>query len=282
MLEQYLKNYMMGLGLSGDDVRNLAADDDHHFRLTFADTLVCTMSEGTTEDHQFTFTVPLSQGDLEEGDLPDGYLGIKWRLDRTPMGGRAALCASAEGKCVGMVYRLSPSGLTQEDFNAHLDAVLRSAAYAQGNNAIDPASLSLPGTREARENYLRLLGELGLSEAALLANLSRLEVGDFGFTLFFLQPSGMLRLASAFEAKVSLKNQVSLLEANRNHPYHLQTYMLGGSLFLEQSLCPTPDCQDAFIEAVNRQKSIIDMLMAENLQDDSASNAHLGPGMMMV
>ncbi|MCR5084714.1 MAG: hypothetical protein K6A65_04355 [Succinivibrionaceae bacterium] len=281
MLEQYLRNYMQGLGLSDEEVAGLTADEDHRFRLTFADRLLCEAMEGTTEEHRFRFLVPVGGEPADDGALLGEFLALKRRLDLTPLAGRAALCAAAQERCIGIIYRLDPEGLSQEDFNAHLDLLLQSAAFTKGDGPALPPGQRLPGSEGARERYLALLAGLGIAERDLRANLNRLDAGGITLCLECRADSGTLLMRSVLEAKASVPQRLSLLEANATLPHGVQAYSTAEEVIVEQSLELSGDCTAAFLEAAGRQRAIMEALGGMDLAG-GAEDAPLDPGMLPI
>lgn len=264
MLEQYIRNYFLDLGLKSQYVEELSPQDDGSYLMLFDARLVCSAQEqhhGNTA--VFVFSIVLNTKELETGKLPEKFAYYSSRLNRTPLAGRACLFTVLPENHIGLMYTISSEGLEQQDFNRAVNLLSRTVIFIEGSRDISPP----PQDDELKDitgKYHRLLDALNISVEDLRRNFNRLVLKNgFGVLLEFHPNAAVLKLVNVLPDTLSEESVLALLSFNSEQAAGRQFNYQAGRLFLEQSIDLKNTDPDRLSVAVERQRMLLEALNQE-------------------
>ncbi len=259
MLEQYIRNYFLDLGLKNQYVDELSPQDDGSYMLLFDTRIVCSIEEQHKDEiTEFVFSVVLTAGEMDRSELLEKYDYFSSRLNLTAFSGRACLFILPEEHQIALMHRINCDGLEHQEFNRILNLLARTIIFVEGSGE---TALSYDDStiKESSEKFHSLLGAMNISVEDLRHNFNRLDLKDgFGCLLEFHPAAAVLKLINVLESPLNEENILNLLSFNSSQKFGLQFNYLDGSLFIEQSVDLKNTDPEHFGLVLERQRKLIE------------------------
>ena len=264
MLEQYIRNYFLNIGLKNQYADELKPQEDGSFLLLFDTRIICSVEEQHEEENTvFVFSMVLNTEELSKSELLEKYAYFSNRLNLSPLAGRAKLFILQEKNAIGLTYTISCISLEQQEFNQAVTLLAKTAVFMAGDSNVYPTAENYPYA-DSTQRYQKILSSLNLSLEDLRNNFNRLDFKDgFGVLLEFHQNAGVLKLTNVLDCAPSEYDFINLLSFNAEQNTEQQFNIQAGRLFIEQSLDLMNADAKRFYFILERQRMLVEKLNNE-------------------
>ncbi|SKA59090.1 hypothetical protein SAMN02745213_00600 [Succinivibrio dextrinosolvens DSM 3072] len=264
MLEQYIRNYFLNIGLKNQYADELKPQEDGSFLLLFDTRIICSVEEQHEEENTvFVFSMVLNTEELSKSELLEKYAYFSNRLNLSPLARRAKLFILQEKNAIGLTYTISCISLEQQEFNQAVTLLAKTAVFMAGDSNVYPTAENYPYA-DSTQRYQKILSSLNLSLEDLRNNFNRLDFKDgFGVLLEFHQNAGVLKLTNVLDCAPSEDDFINLLSFNAEQNTEQQFNIQAGRLFIEQSLDLMNADAKRFYFILERQRMLVEKLNNE-------------------
>ncbi|WP_295362432.1 hypothetical protein [uncultured Succinivibrio sp.] len=264
MLEQYIRNYFLNIGLKNQYADELNPQDDGSYLLLFDSRIICSVDEQHEDENTvFVFSMVLNTEELSKSELLEKYAYYSNRLNLSPLSGRAKLFILQEENAIGLTYTVNCISHEQQEFNQAVTLLAKTAVFMTGNRKVTLTAESTPFA-DSTKRYQKILSSLNISSEDLRNNFNRLDLKDgFGVLLEFHQNAGILKFTNVLDCAPSEDDFINILSFNSEQKPAQQFNIQAGRLFIEQSLDLMNTDEKHFYLILERQRMLVEKLNKE-------------------